>query len=101
FFRREVWPRLRARWPGLVWRLVGKNPDAVRRFTAGDSRIQVVGPVSDAVRELARARAAVVPLLTGSGTRLKILEAWAAGLPVMPTPSAATSRGTRCTFGVF
>jgi glycosyltransferase involved in cell wall biosynthesis len=28
---------------------------------------------------------AVVPLLTGSGTRLKILEAWAAGLPVVST----------------
>jgi polysaccharide biosynthesis protein PslH len=89
FFRSEVWPLLRARWPGLVWRLVGKNPDAVRRFTAGDSRIQVVGPVEDAVRELARARAAVVPLLTGSGTRVKILEAWAAGLPVISTTLGA------------
>lgn len=89
FFRREVWPGLRARWPGLVWRLVGKNPEAVRRFTAGDSRIQVVGPVEDAIRELARARAAVVPLLTGSGTRLKILEAWAAGLPVVSTTVGA------------
>jgi glycosyltransferase involved in cell wall biosynthesis len=89
FFRSEVWPRLRARWPELVWRLVGKNPEAVRRFTAGDSRIQVVGPVEDAVRELARARAAVVPLLAGSGTRLKILEAWAAGLPVVSTTMGA------------
>ena len=26
FFRREIWPRLRERWPLLVWRLVGKNP---------------------------------------------------------------------------
>src|SRR5207249_5012557 len=89
FFRSEVWPQLRARWPGLVWRLVGKNPQAVRRFTSGDSRIQVVGPVENAIRELARARAAVVPLLTGSGTRLKILEAWAAGLPVVSTTVGA------------
>ena len=42
---REVWPRLRERWPGLVWRLVGKNPEAVRRYTAGDPRIEVTGPV--------------------------------------------------------
>ena len=34
FFRREIWPRLRDRWPRLVWRLVGKNPAAVQRFTA-------------------------------------------------------------------
>ena len=32
---------------------------------------------------------AVVPLLTGSGTRLKILEAWAAGLPVVSTTIGA------------
>jgi glycosyltransferase involved in cell wall biosynthesis len=89
FFRREVWPRLRERWPLLVWRLVGKNAAAVRQFTAGDPRIEVAGPVADAVRELARSRVAVVPLLTGSGTRLKILEAWAAGLPVVSTTIGA------------
>ena len=33
FFRREIWPHLRARWPSLIWRLVGKNPHAVRAFT--------------------------------------------------------------------
>jgi glycosyltransferase involved in cell wall biosynthesis len=89
FFRREVWPQLRERWPDLVWRLIGKNPDAVRQFTTGDSRIEVQGQVDDAVRELARAKVAVVPLLAGSGTRLKILEAWAAGLPVVSTPVGA------------
>jgi glycosyltransferase involved in cell wall biosynthesis len=89
FFRLEIWPRLRARWPKLVWRLVGKNAAAVRRFTTGDPRIEVAGPVVDAVRELARSRVAVVPLLTGSGTRLKILEAWAAGLPVVSTTIGA------------
>jgi hypothetical protein len=89
FFRREVWPGLRDRWPLLVWRLVGKNPAAVERFTAGDPRIEVAGPVVDAVGELARSRVAVVPLLAGSGTRLKILEAWAAGLPVVSTTIGA------------
>ena len=33
FFRLEIWPRLRERWPKLVWRLVGKYPGAVERFT--------------------------------------------------------------------
>jgi hypothetical protein len=89
FFRAEVWPLLRARWPGLVWRLVGKNPTAVSRFTSDDPRIEVTGEVDDAVRELARARVAVVPLLAGSGTRFKILEAWSAGLPVVSTTIGA------------
>jgi glycosyltransferase involved in cell wall biosynthesis len=89
FFRAEVWPRLRERWPSLVWRLVGKNAEAVSRFTSGDPRIEVTGAVEDAVRELARARVGVVPLLAGSGTRIKILEAWAAGLPVVSTTIGA------------
>jgi polysaccharide biosynthesis protein PslH len=85
FFRQNVWPRLRGRWPELVWRLVGRNPCAVVQWTGGDSRIEVTGPVEDSVAELARAEVAIVPLLAGSGTRLKILEAWAAGLPVTST----------------
>ena len=89
FFRSEVWPRLRERWPGLVWRLIGKNPEAVREFTTGDPRIEIVGPVEDAVAELAKGRVAVVPLLAGSGTRFKILEAWAAGVPVVSTSLGA------------
>jgi glycosyltransferase involved in cell wall biosynthesis len=93
FFRQQVWPLLRDRWPGLAWRLVGKNPESVRRFTEGDPRIQVTGAVEDAVAELARSRVAVVPLLAGSGTRLKILEAWAAGLPVVSTSIGAEGLG--------
>ncbi|MBZ5728637.1 MAG: glycosyltransferase family 4 protein [Acidobacteriia bacterium] len=89
FFRREVWPGLRERWPGLVWRLVGKNPAAVAEFTSGDPRIDVLGQVDDALAELARAKAAVVPILAGSGTRLKILEAWAARLAVVSTTLGA------------
>ena len=89
FFREQVWPSLRERWPNLAWRLVGRNPGAVKRYTSGDPRIEVVGPVENAVAELAKSRIAVVPLLSGSGTRLKILEAWAAGLPVVSTTIGA------------
>lgn len=95
FFAREIWPRLRDQWPRLVWRLVGKNPGAIAEFVAGDARIEVVGPVEDAVAELARSRVAVAPLLAGSGTRLKILEAWAAGVPVVSTTLGAEGLGAR------
>ena len=85
FFRQSVWPALRERWPRLVWRLIGKNPAGVAQWTAGDPRIELTGPVEDAVAELAKCKIAVVPVLAGSGTRLKILEAWAAELPVVST----------------
>ena len=89
WFRSSVWPRIRERSPGLEWRLIGKNPDAVARWTSGDDRIRTTGPVENAVAEIARAKLAVVPLLSGSGTRFKILEAWAAERAVVSTPIGA------------
>jgi glycosyltransferase involved in cell wall biosynthesis len=89
FFRSRVWPLVRGRWPGIRWRLVGRNSHAVARYTQGDDRIEVTGPVENAVAELAKARLAVAPLVAGSGTRIKILEAWAAGRAVVSTSLGA------------
>jgi glycosyltransferase involved in cell wall biosynthesis len=89
YFKDEIWPDLRAGWPGLVWRLIGKNPQAVAKIVSGDPRIELAGPVDDAVLELARAKVAIVPVLAGSGTRVKIIEAWAAGVPVVSTSLGA------------
>lgn len=89
YFRKRVWPRLSKEWPELTWRLVGKNPAVVAEYTGGDSRIRLSGPVNDAVKEIARAAVAVVPILAGSGTRVKILEAWAAATPVVSTTIGA------------
>jgi glycosyltransferase involved in cell wall biosynthesis len=85
YFAREIWPVLRRRDPALRWRLIGSNPQAVRRWIAGNPSIEATGPVEDALAELARIRLAVVPLRAGSGTRVKILEAWAAGRAVVST----------------
>lgn len=89
FFRTRVWPLLRDRWPGLIWRVIGKNPEAVRKFINGDQRIELTGPVEDAVQALATAKVVVVPILAGSGTRIKILEAWAAARAVVSTGEGA------------
>jgi hypothetical protein len=71
FFRAEVWPLLREQWPTLVWRLVGKNPAAVSRFTSGDPRIEVTGEVAMPSASWPARALPVVPLLAGSGTRLQ------------------------------
>ena len=89
WFRENIWPRVRESAPDAEWRLIGANPGAVARFTGGDPRIRVVGPVDDAVACLAQARVCVVPLLSGSGTRFKILEAWAAARAVVSTTLGA------------
>jgi len=78
---------VREQAPELSWRLVGKNPEALD--IRPDVTIRIVGPVSDAITSISGSRAAVVPLLSGSGTRFKILEAWAAGVPVVSTTIGA------------
>ncbi len=85
FFVSKIWPGLRAQWPGLTLRLIGKNAQTVEGLVKGDPRIQLSGRVANAVEELAAAKVVVVPLLAGSGTRLKIIEAWAAGRAVVST----------------
>jgi glycosyltransferase involved in cell wall biosynthesis len=75
--------------------LVGKNPVGVARYAAGDSGIELIGPVADAVQTLASARVVVVPMRSGSGTRLKILEAWAAGRAVVSTTLGAEGLDAR------
>lgn len=89
YFRHQIWPALREQFPGLRWRLIGMNPHAVATDIAGDNRIETTGSVADALPVLAEAQVAVVPLLAGSGTRIKILEAWAAGVPVVSTSIGA------------
>lgn len=95
FFRRKIWPLLRERRPQLVWRVIGKNPQGVAAELRGDQRIELMGPVDDAIAALATARVVVVPLLAASGTRFKILEAWAAGRAVVSTTLGAEGLGAR------
>jgi len=89
FFAREVWPALSRNNPGLKWRLIGMNPEAIRRDIHGLDRVETTGPVADAIYELAAAKVVVAPLRSGSGTRLKIVEAWAAGRAVVATQLGA------------
>lgn len=95
FFHSEIWPLLAVKWPALRWKLVGKNPDSVRPLVAADRRVVLTGPLDDAIAAIAAARVAVVPLLSGSGTRVKILEAWAAGVPVVSTSIGAEGLDAR------
>jgi len=92
FFHSQIWPRLRAR-NKLKWRIIGKNPHAIASIVGNDPQIELTGFVEDAVTELARAQVAVAPVMSGSGTRVKILEAWAAATPVVSTSLGAEGLG--------
>jgi glycosyltransferase involved in cell wall biosynthesis len=81
---REIWPTLKLRLPALQFIIVGRKPTPEVKALAGPD-IVVTGTVEDTRPFYQRALAAVVPLRIGSGTRLKILEAMAAGVPVVST----------------
>lgn len=84
WFVREIWPEIAQRHAELEFIIAGRNPaPAVRELAS--SRIRITGTVQDVRPFYASAAAVVVPLRVASGTRLKILEAMAAGVPVVST----------------
>jgi sugar transferase (PEP-CTERM/EpsH1 system associated) len=88
-FAREVWPRLHDRQTDLVFTIVGRDPAPEIRELAQIPGIEVTGTVADVRPFYREAIAAVVPLNVGGGSRLKILEAMAAGIPVVSTTLGA------------
>ena len=87
---REVWPLVRARHPGAHLTLVGSHPTgAIRRLAAGDPSIEVTGTVPDVRPYLWRSAVSAAPLLISRGVQNKVIEAIAAGLPVVITPAVS------------
>ncbi len=89
WFARELWPAVRAASGDLTFSIVGAKPTPAVQALASLAGVEVTGTVPDVRPYYRDALAAVVPLRTGSGTRLKILEAMAAGVPVLSTPLGA------------
>ena len=89
WFLREVWPKVRREMPGVTFSVVGKNPPAELAALGAGQGVELVGYVPDPQPWLARAGVFVVPLLSGGGMRVKIVEAWRWGLPVVSTSIGA------------
>jgi glycosyltransferase involved in cell wall biosynthesis len=87
FLVREILPRIRSVRPDAQVRLVGRADDRLLGLR-GDG-VTLTGEVPDVSPELARADVVAVPIRFGGGTRIKILEAFARGIPVVATPQGA------------
>jgi glycosyltransferase involved in cell wall biosynthesis len=82
----RVFPAVRSREPEARLCLVGRNPPAwLRRRTAATDGVELHADVADVRPYLAAASVLAVPLRVGGGSRLKILEALASGVPVVST----------------
>lgn len=88
-FARSVWPGLHAKKPELRFTIVGRDPTAAVRELSSINGVEVTGSVADVRPYYREAIAAVVPLNVGGGSRLKILEAMAASVPVVSTTRGA------------
>lgn len=80
----EIWPRITEHDPTASLLLVGANPP-----DTDEPGVITTGLIDDLPRHLALADIAAVPLQSGSGTKLKILEYLATGIPVVTTPIGA------------
>lgn len=89
FLVREILPRIRSRIPRVTLTIAGPRPTFPVRALARVPGVSVTGYVQDLVSLLARAAAVVVPLRSGTGTRNKILQAWAMEKAVVSTPEGA------------
>lgn len=90
FALRGPWPRLLEEHPRARLRVMGSGESAeVEELCRGGMQVELVGEVEDPRPILAGADLLFAPHRIGSGTRLKILEALAAGCPVVATPRAA------------
>ena len=86
YFLSEVLPLIRDRLPGSTFTIAGRSPDAkILKAVKGIKGVFVTGKVEDMRPYLWGSKISVVPIRIGGGTRLKIYECMAAGVPVVST----------------
>ncbi|MEO7144369.1 MAG: glycosyltransferase [Bryobacteraceae bacterium] len=85
WFVRHVLPRVREKRPGARLVVIGSDPPPAHSLPEAGGAIELVGFVEDVREPLRRYALFVCPILSGSGVRVKLLEAFAAGIPVVST----------------
>jgi glycosyltransferase involved in cell wall biosynthesis len=85
WFLDKCWPLLKEKYPDLKFYLAGRNaPDWLeRKFKS--SQIEYLGEINDAYEFMNSKAIMVVPLFSGSGMRIKIIEGMALGKPIVTT----------------
>ncbi|MGM0767442.1 MAG: glycosyltransferase family 4 protein [Pseudomonadota bacterium] len=87
YFISEIWPLLKKEIPGLRVDIVGRNPTAeIVDAAEQDDGVKVHGFVNDVREYLWRSQIYLCPIRTGGGTKLKILDALAAGCCIVGDP---------------
>lgn len=88
FFLGEIFPLVRAKIPGVKFRIVGNNPPP-ELFALGSDSVDVAGFVVDPKSFFETSRVFVAPLRYGAGMKGKLGQAFSYGLPVVTTAIGA------------
>ena len=94
WFLQDVFPRVRAAEPRAVLKIVGAEPPPLHSLRDAKG-VEMIGFVEDVRDPLGRYSVFVCPILAGSGVRVKLLEAFAAGIPVVSTRVGAEGLADR------
>lgn len=89
FFVREVWPHVLAKRPDAQLWLVGSSGDRIPMPSSVPAGVQVLGFVDDLDAVYEQSAVVVCPILTGGGTRVKLVEAAMRGMPIVSTTIGA------------
>ena len=90
FFCERIWPHLKRTYPDLKLTVIGKNPpDRLHMLVENEKDIDLKGFVKDVRPFVEKARVFICPIRDGGGTRLKLLDAFAQGIPVVSTKIGA------------
>lgn len=95
WFLDKVWPRIRAARPDAKLALVGRDPVTEIRAWQGRDGVAVTGAVDSMLPWYQRSRVVVAPIRIGCGTRLKVVEAWSVGRPLVATAMAVDGLDAR------
>jgi len=95
FLLHEIWPRVCRKVPGAKLIIAGKYPERIAGFYEGITGVEFSGFVSDLPRLYGRSRIVSAPILSGAGTRIKIIEAAMYGKPIVATRMGAEGLGFR------
>ena len=96
WFLRRVWPLLRrSTCRKLRCRFVGPRPIAAMLKFATNPDFEIPGPVPDVSEAYGQADLAIIPVLSGGGTRIKVIEAAAHGIPIVATRLGASGLDLR------
>ena len=86
WFAHEIYPLIKQQIDGTRFFVVGQRPVAeVRALPEEDPTIEVTGYVPNPTPYIANSACLIVPLRSGGGMRVKILEALARGIPIVST----------------